>query len=83
MGCACSFLGDPADWSDRAWNAANYNQTAPTWYSWFNVACSTLYAALCEIPLSSYVCPEYPPPAPSPPPAGALCECRMAPYSTL
>ena len=42
--------------------------------SWYNgAACSTAYAAVCEIPVGVYACARSPPPARPPPPTGNLC----------
>ena len=63
--CWRSFIGDPSNWTHLTTNSfLYYNLTAPTWMSWWNVACTTLYDALCEVPVTQYACPLRPPSPP-------------------
>lgn len=75
-----TFIGNTSSWTHiSTWSATYYNTTAPTWMSWYNAAaCSTAYAAVCEMPIAAYACAGYPPPAAPPPTAGgSACRCRL------
>ncbi len=74
-----NFFGNASSWAHITTWATYYNTTAPTWFNWNNgAACSTAYAAICEIPVAQYACPTSPPPASPPPPRRTLCECLAA-----
>jgi hypothetical protein len=70
------FIGNQSLWTHiSTWSSTYYNTTAPTWMSWYNgAACSTAYAAVCEIPVAAFACKSSPPPAPAPPPTASLCK---------
>ncbi len=72
-----TFLGDSADYNQTV-DAAMYNSTAPLWAAWAGENCTSVQAAMCEVPASVAYgsCPFSAPPSAPPPatqPSTGLC----------